>query len=82
MANKTDCQPLLVRQQCLLQEQARGLIDDLSQLRDQLAVRLEVYKNTTIANLEREVEILRKRVEVSQAQDLAAQVDLGARTQP
>lgn len=53
--------------------------DDLSQLRDQLAVRLEVYKNTTIANLEREVEILRKRVEVSQAQDLAAQVDLGRR---
>ncbi|MDL2402024.1 HlyD family secretion protein [Rhizobium mayense] len=53
--------------------------DELTQLRDQLATRLEVYKNTTIANLEREVEILRKRVAVSQAQDLVAQVDLNRR---
>lgn len=53
--------------------------DELSQLRGQLSNRLEVFKQTTIANLEREVEILRKKVEVSQAQDLAAQVDLNRR---
>ncbi|MDQ0561991.1 multidrug resistance efflux pump [Rhizobium mesoamericanum] len=53
--------------------------DELIALRQQLAARLEVYKRTTIANLEREVEILRKRVEVSQAQDVVAQVDLDRR---
>ena len=53
--------------------------DDLSQLREQLANRLEIFKQATISNLQREVEILRKRVEVSQAQDLAAQVDLDRR---
>ncbi|GES53761.1 hemolysin D [Rhizobium sp. NBRC 114257] len=53
--------------------------DDLTQLRDQLGNRLEIFKQATISNLEREVEILRKRVEVSQAQDLAAQVDLDRR---
>ncbi len=42
---------------------------------------MEVYKQTTIANLEREVEILRKKVEVSQAQDLVAQVDMSRRVQ-
>jgi multidrug resistance efflux pump len=50
-------------------------------LREELSARLEVYKQTTIANLEREVEILRKKVEVSQAQDLVAQVDLSRRMQ-
>ena len=35
--------------------------DELSQLRGQLSNRLEVFKQTTIANLEREVEILRKK---------------------
>lgn len=53
--------------------------DELSQLREQLSNRLEVFKQTTISNLEREVEILRKKVEVSQAQDLVAQVDLNRR---
>ncbi|MBB4237015.1 HlyD family secretion protein [Rhizobium esperanzae] len=53
--------------------------DELSQLREELSARLEVYRQTTIANLEREVEILRKKVEVSQAQDLVAQVDLSRR---
>ncbi|KKZ84821.1 hemolysin D [Rhizobium phaseoli] len=53
--------------------------DELSALREELSTRLEVYRQTTIANLEREVEILRKKVEVSQAQDLVAQVDLDRR---
>ncbi|ULR47521.1 HlyD family efflux transporter periplasmic adaptor subunit [Rhizobium sp. K102] len=53
--------------------------EELSALRDELSARLEVYRQTTIANLEREVEILRKKVEVSQAQDLVAQVDLDRR---
>ncbi|PDT04963.1 hemolysin D [Rhizobium chutanense] len=52
---------------------------ELSELREELSARLEVYRQTTIANLEREVEILRKKVEVSQAQDLVAQVDLSRR---
>ena len=55
--------------------------EELSALREELSTRLEVYKQTTIANLEREVEILRKKVEVSQAQDLVAQVDLSRRMQ-
>lgn len=55
--------------------------DELSQLREQLSARLEIFKQTTIANLEREVEILRKKVEVSQAQDLVAQIDLNRRMQ-
>lgn len=53
--------------------------DELSALREELSARLEVYRQTTIANLEREVEILRKKVEVSRAQDLVAQVDLDRR---
>ncbi|AVA24772.1 efflux RND transporter periplasmic adaptor subunit (plasmid) [Rhizobium sp. CB3171] len=53
--------------------------DELSGLREQLSKRLEIFKQATISNLEREVEILRKKVEVSQAQDLAAQVDLSRR---
>ena len=53
--------------------------EELSALRDELSNRLEVYRQTTIANLEREVEILQKKVEVSQAQDLVAQVDLNRR---
>jgi multidrug resistance efflux pump len=53
--------------------------DGLTALRDQLAARMEVYKNATIADLERELEILRKRVKVSQAQDDVAQVDLDRR---
>ncbi|WP_064713335.1 HlyD family secretion protein [Rhizobium bangladeshense] len=53
--------------------------EELSALREELSARLEIYRQTTIANLEREVEILRKKVEVSQAQDLVAQVDLNRR---
>jgi len=53
--------------------------DELSQLRQELAKRLEIFKQATISNLEREVDILQKRVQVSQAQDLAAQVDLNRR---
>jgi multidrug resistance efflux pump len=53
--------------------------DGLTALRDQLAARMDVFKNATIADLERELEILRKRVKVSQAQDNVAQVDLDRR---
>ncbi len=53
--------------------------EELSQLRNQLAERLEVFQRATIASLERELEILRKRVEVARAQDLVAKVDLGRR---
>ncbi|SCW49164.1 Multidrug resistance efflux pump [Rhizobium mongolense subsp. loessense] len=53
--------------------------DELVRLRDQLAVRMEVFMRTTIADLERQVEILNKRVKVSQAQDNVAQVDFDRR---
>ncbi|WEX74987.1 HlyD family secretion protein [Sinorhizobium numidicum] len=53
--------------------------DELAQLRDQLSARLDIYRKATVASLEREVEILRKRVAVSQAQDVVAQVDLERR---
>ncbi|MEF0941278.1 HlyD family secretion protein [Rhizobium sp. BR 362] len=53
--------------------------DALTALREQLSKRLDIFKEATISNLEREVEILRKKVQVSQAQDLAAQVDLSRR---
>ncbi|MCG5480377.1 HlyD family secretion protein [Sinorhizobium alkalisoli] len=55
--------------------------DALVRLRDQLADRLEVFKSATIASLERELEILRKRVEVAEAQDTVAQVELDRRQQ-
>ncbi|MDK1492064.1 efflux RND transporter periplasmic adaptor subunit [Sinorhizobium sp. 7-81] len=53
--------------------------DELVSLRDQLAERLAVFKSATIASLERELHILRKRVEVSRAQDVVARVDLDRR---
>jgi multidrug efflux pump subunit AcrA (membrane-fusion protein) len=53
----------------------------LVRLRDQLADRLEVFKSATIASLERQLHILRKRVEVARAQDLVAQVELDRRQQ-
>ncbi|MBB5574840.1 MULTISPECIES: HlyD family secretion protein [Rhizobium] len=53
--------------------------DALTALREQLSKRLDIFREATISNLEREVEILRKKVQVSQAQDLAAQVDLSRR---
>jgi len=53
--------------------------DELVALRGQLADRLEIFKSATIASLERELRILRKRVEVSQAQDLVAKVDINRR---
>ncbi|UWU17041.1 HlyD family efflux transporter periplasmic adaptor subunit (plasmid) [Rhizobium sullae] len=53
--------------------------DELVRLRDQLAVRMEVFTRTTIADLERQVEILKKRVKVSEAQDNVAQVDFDRR---
>ncbi|MDK1385692.1 efflux RND transporter periplasmic adaptor subunit [Sinorhizobium sp. 8-89] len=53
--------------------------DELVSLRDQLAERLAVFKSATIASLERELRILRKRVEVSRAQDVVARVDLDRR---
>ncbi|MBB6302699.1 multidrug resistance efflux pump [Rhizobium leucaenae] len=53
--------------------------DALTALREQLSKRLDIFREATISNLEREVEILKKKVQVSQAQDLAAQVDLSRR---
>ncbi|WP_026615764.1 HlyD family secretion protein [Ensifer aridi] len=53
--------------------------DELVKLRGELAERLDIFKSATIANLERELEILRKRVEVSRAQDIVAKVDLDRR---
>jgi multidrug resistance efflux pump len=53
--------------------------DGLTALRDQLGARMDVFKNATIADLERELEILRKRVKVSKAQDNVAQVDFDRR---
>lgn len=53
--------------------------DELVTLRNQLAERLDVFKSATIANLERELRILQKRVEVSRAQDTVAKVDLDRR---
>lgn len=50
--------------------------DELARLRDDLAGRLDIFRNATIASLEREVQILQKRVEVSRAQDVVARVDL------
>lgn len=53
--------------------------DELVRLRDQLAERLSVFQSATISSLERELRILRKRVEVSRAQDVVAKVDLDRR---
>lgn len=53
--------------------------DELVRLRDQLGARMEVFTRTTVADLERQVEILNKRVEVSKAQDNVAQVDFDRR---
>jgi hypothetical protein len=53
--------------------------DELARLRDDLAGRLDIFRNATIASLEREVQILQKRVEVSRAQDVVARVDLDRR---
>jgi multidrug resistance efflux pump len=53
--------------------------DELIRLRDQLAKRMEVFQSATIASLERELEILQKRVNVSRAQDRAAKGDLDRR---
>ncbi|MCA1408538.1 efflux RND transporter periplasmic adaptor subunit [Ensifer sp. IC3342] len=53
--------------------------DELVRLRDRLAERLEVFQRATIASLERELQIIRKRVEVARAQDLVAKVELDRR---
>ncbi|AWM29322.1 efflux RND transporter periplasmic adaptor subunit [Sinorhizobium fredii] len=53
--------------------------DELVRLRDELAKRLEVFQSATIASLERELQILEKRVEVSRAEDVVAKVDLERR---
>ncbi|MBP1886677.1 HlyD family secretion protein [Sinorhizobium mexicanum] len=53
--------------------------DELMGLRNQLAERLSVFQSATISSLERELRILRKRVEVSRAQDVVAKVDLDRR---
>jgi multidrug resistance efflux pump len=53
--------------------------DELVRLRDQLAERFEIFKSATIASLEREVQILRKRVEVARAQDVVARLDFDRR---
>ncbi|ASY59698.1 MULTISPECIES: HlyD family secretion protein [Sinorhizobium] len=53
--------------------------DALALLRDELGQRMGVFQSATIASLERELEILQKRVEVSRAQDVVAKVDLDRR---
>jgi len=53
--------------------------DGLVRLRDQLAVRLEIFRNATIASLERELQIVEKRVEVARAQDTVARLDFDRR---
>ncbi|MQW86923.1 HlyD family secretion protein [Sinorhizobium saheli] len=53
--------------------------DALAALRDDLGERLDVFRSATIASLERELEILKKRVEVARAQDVVAKVDLDRR---
>jgi len=53
--------------------------NELVRLRDELAGRLDIFKNATVASLERELRILQKRVEVSRAQDVVAKVDLDRR---
>ncbi|MBP2233833.1 multidrug resistance efflux pump [Sinorhizobium kostiense] len=53
--------------------------DSLVRLRNQLAERLELYQRTTIASLERELEIVEKRVEVARAQDVVARLDYDRR---
>ena len=55
--------------------------NELAQLRDQLANRLDLYQKATIVSIQQELSILRKRVEVSKAQNIAAQADLERRTQ-
>lgn len=53
--------------------------DGLVRLRDQLSRRLEIFKDTTIAGLERELQIVEKRVEVARAQDTVARLDFDRR---
>jgi multidrug resistance efflux pump len=54
---------------------------ELAQLRDELANRLNLYKEATTTSIRQELSILRKRVEVSEAQNVAAQADLERRRQ-
>jgi multidrug resistance efflux pump len=54
---------------------------ELAQLRDELANRLNIYKEATIASIQQDLSILRKRVETSEAQNIAAQADLIRRRQ-
>ena len=54
---------------------------ELAQLRDELANRLNLYKEATTTSIRQELSILRKRVEVSEAQNIAAQADLERRRQ-
>ncbi|WP_026621931.1 multidrug resistance efflux pump (plasmid) [Ensifer sp. WSM1721] len=53
--------------------------NELVRFRDELAGRLDIFQNATVASLERELRILQKRVEVSRAQDVVAKVDLDRR---
>ncbi|AFL49917.1 multidrug resistance efflux pump [Sinorhizobium fredii] len=53
--------------------------DELTRMRDELAQRMGVFQGATIASLQRELQILQKRVEVSRAQDVVAKVDLDRR---
>ncbi|WP_445503252.1 HlyD family secretion protein [Microvirga sp. G4-2] len=50
--------------------------EELIQLRDELARRLDAYRAATLSKLERELAVLRKRIEVAEAQKAAAQTEL------
>ncbi len=71
---RTDHRTALERVAALRRER-----DELVRLRDDLAGRLDIFRNATIASLERELQILQKRVEVSRAQEVVARVDLDRR---
>lgn len=65
---------------------ARERVDSLGRERDELIAfrtslgeRLDAYKATTIQTMERELAVLRKRIEVSRAQETAAHAELTRR---
>ncbi|KAA2236102.1 HlyD family secretion protein [Salinarimonas soli] len=63
-------------------ERADALVrerDELVRLRATLGERLEAYQAATVETLEREVTILRRRIEVSRAQEIAAQSEFTRR---
>lgn len=49
--------------------------EELARLRDILAARLKAYQSATVAHLRQELSVLRKRIEMAQAQEVAAQAE-------